>query len=115
MIPMLLVVGNLVPASDSPELTAPPQPSAGGATARPWDLVRPGMTEDEVKRLLGACFVGFLGVGGSDRWSTNGYRRGEFVVWVGFRNDKVVVVWIGFRNDKVDGVEQVRRTIRAAK
>ena len=54
MIPMLLVVGSLVPASDSPELTtAPPPPRAAGATVDVRDLVREGMRIDEMERLLG--------------------------------------------------------------
>ncbi len=53
MIPMLLVVGSFVPASDSPELTTTPVRSAVGATVTGWDLIRPGMTRDEVLRLLG--------------------------------------------------------------
>jgi hypothetical protein len=53
MIPMLLVVGSLVPASDSPELTAAPsQRSAVGATVDVRDLIRRGMTTNEVRQIL---------------------------------------------------------------
>jgi hypothetical protein len=53
MIPMLLVVGSLVPASDSAELTtAPPESRAIGASLDVRDLIRPGMTTDEMRRLL---------------------------------------------------------------
>jgi hypothetical protein len=54
MIPMLLVLGSLVPASDSPEMTiAPRPPRAVGASVDVRDLIRPGMTTEEVQRLLG--------------------------------------------------------------
>jgi hypothetical protein len=54
MIPMLLVFGSLVPASDSPELTTtPPQPGAVGASVDVRDLIRRGMRTGEMKQILG--------------------------------------------------------------
>jgi hypothetical protein len=54
MIPMLLVVGSLVPVSDSPNLTiAPARPAAMGAVVDVRNLVRPGMHIGEAQRLLG--------------------------------------------------------------
>jgi hypothetical protein len=54
MIPMLLVVGSLVPASDSPELaTATPTPRSLGASVHIRDQIQLGMTLREVQHLLG--------------------------------------------------------------
>ena len=64
MIAMLLVVGSLVPASDSPELTtAPPQPRALGASVHVRDQIQLGMTVGEVQHLLGKPSGALWGVG----------------------------------------------------
>ena len=54
MLSMLLVVGSLVPASDSPEVTTDaPQPSVANTSLERWGLIRRGMIMDEVTLILG--------------------------------------------------------------
>jgi hypothetical protein len=97
MIPLLLVVGSLIPASDSAELTtAPPPPSAAGAFVDVRDLIRPGMGKDEVERLLGnATTEGGIGAGAGGR-NVSGYqeyaRLGLWVVYTYERVSKVTRV-----------------------
>jgi hypothetical protein len=88
MIPMLLVVGSLVPASDSPGLAAAPRASAVGVSVRAANQIKLGMTIDQVDRLLGKVKPEELVVGPSEVFHV--YRSAG--VWIELVGQKVVQV-----------------------
>jgi hypothetical protein len=90
MIAMLLVVGSLVPASDSVELTtAPPQPGAVGVSVHVRDQIQLGMTVGEVQHLLGKPSGGLWGIrpGGAAERLRDTYDRVGLYIW--YKDKKV--------------------------